>query len=275
MNIKFKKSPNFGPRRHCQNNLDRQTNLDSHTPSMIVYHATYMDHCEQALERLCDPMTEVSCHYLISKEGCIWQLVDLEKRAWHAGKSCWREISDVNSASIGIELDYANPYQQKSNIVKDFANPQIEGLIELVDYLCDLFPIKHWGHVTHQDIAPERKTDPGPYFPWRKLSDHQFGLMPADIKPESFSKNKSKTCLNSTNIKHMKIKMETLLHKIGYDPKASFDSKFYAFQCHFFPQNIRQTHDVFDTQAPHKQTIIRDDDLVRSIEFGEQLLAKL
>ncbi len=161
MQIISRPSQNFGNRKPIrqQANFDQIDTLDttSNTPSCIVYHATYMNSAEEALERLCDPNSCVSCHYLIAQNGTIWQLVDLENRAWHAGQSWWRGIDDINSASVGIELDYPDPFINGDEYYCQFSNPQIDSLISLVQFLASQFPLPKWGHVGHQDIAPARK----------------------------------------------------------------------------------------------------------------------
>ena len=126
--------------------------------SMIVIHYTETKTCESALRILCDPDSakRVSSHWVIDRDGTVYRLVDEAKRAWHAGKSFWDGIEDCNSASIGIELvnDGAEVYPQ----------PQLDALVELCDGIKSRHDIRHI--VGHSEIAPDRKRDPGPLFPW-------------------------------------------------------------------------------------------------------------
>ena len=129
--------------------------------SMIVIHYTETKTCEQALRILCDPNAakRVSSHWVIDRDGTVYRLVDEAKRAWHAGKSFWDGIEDCNSASIGIELvnDGAEVYPQ----------PQLDALVELCGEIRSRHAIRHI--VGHSEIAPDRKRDPGPLFPWALL----------------------------------------------------------------------------------------------------------
>lgn len=132
-------------------------------------HYTDMVPVEAALERLCDPVAEVSAHYLIAMDGTIFRLVDENQRAWHAGQSFWplegRDETDMNSASIGIELD--NPGH--SNGLVPFPAAQIESLIGLCCDIMQRWAIPLDNIIGHSDIAPGRKQDPGPLFPWEQV----------------------------------------------------------------------------------------------------------
>ncbi|MBW8841164.1 MAG: N-acetylmuramoyl-L-alanine amidase [Sphingomonadales bacterium] len=140
--------------------------------SMIVLHYTGMESAEAALTRLTDPTAEVSAHYLIDEDGTIHRLVAEDKRAWHAGQSHWRGITDVNSASIGIEL--VNPGHEFG--YRDFAPAQIEALIPLLAEIKDRYEITRGNIVGHSDIAPTRKQDPGELFPWAQLARLRLAL---------------------------------------------------------------------------------------------------
>lgn len=130
-------------------------------PSIVVIHATAMESCSDALERLCDPAAEVSAHYLISETGTCWQLVEDTQRAWHAGAGSWRGLDDVNSHSIGIEL--ANP------MTHPFPDPQMTMLEALLQDLMTRHAISPACVIGHSDMAPGRKSDPGPRFDWTRL----------------------------------------------------------------------------------------------------------
>lgn len=146
--------------------------------TMAVLHYTEMKPVETALDRLCDPEAQVSAHYLISEEGEVTLLVPEEKRAWHAGASHWRDIKDVNSASIGIELDHPG----HGLGYRPFADAQIDALIPLLNRIVKQYDIPRANVVAHSDVAPARKTDPGELFPWERLAD--LGLALATPKIE-------------------------------------------------------------------------------------------
>lgn len=143
-------SPNFGARR---NGL---------MPTMVVLHYTAMQSAEAALDRLCDPQAEVSAHYLIDRVGEVTQLVDEAQRAWHAGAGEWRGLDDINSRSIGIELDNTGGHP--------FPEPQMAALEHLLRGICDRWPIAPENIIGHSDMAPGRKHDPGPKFDWARLA---------------------------------------------------------------------------------------------------------
>jgi N-acetylmuramoyl-L-alanine amidase len=133
--------------------------------TMVVLHYTEMER-DAALRRLSDPDAKVSAHYFISETGEVVRLVDEDKRAWHAGASYWRGHRDVNSASIGIELD--NPGH--ANGYREFPDAQIEALLPLLADIVRRHDIPRANVVGHSDVAPERKTDPGELFPWARLA---------------------------------------------------------------------------------------------------------
>lgn len=139
---------------------------------MIVLHYTEMKPVESALDRLCDPEAGVSAHYVISEEGEVTLLVPEDKRAWHAGVSYWRGVRDVNSASVGIELDHPG----HGLGYRPFAEAQIDALIPLVHSIMQRYDIPRANVVGHSDVAPQRKTDPGELFPWDRLADYHLCL---------------------------------------------------------------------------------------------------
>ncbi len=138
--------------------------------SMVVLHYTGMKSADEALERMCDPAAEVSAHYMIDEEGLVTSLVPEDKRAWHAGRSYWRGVTDLNSASIGIEL--VNPGHEWG--YRPFPEPQMDALLPLLADIIDRHDIPRANVVGHSDIAPVRKLDPGEYFDWARLG--QLGL---------------------------------------------------------------------------------------------------
>lgn len=140
--------------------------------TMVVLHYTEMESAEAALERLCDPASKVSAHYLIGEDGEVVRLVPEDKRAWHAGASYWRGHKDVNSASIGIELQHPG----HGLGYREFAEAQIEALIPLVHRAMRERNIPRANVVGHSDVAPARKTDPGELFPWDRLAECRLCL---------------------------------------------------------------------------------------------------
>lgn len=140
--------------------------------SMIVLHYTGMVSGEAALERLRDPAAEVSAHYLVEEDGRIFRLVDEDKRAWHAGRAHWRGITDVNSASVGIEI--VNPGHEHG--YRNFTEAQMSAVIPLVAEIKERHGITRGNVVGHSDVAPARKEDPGELFNWHALARLRLAL---------------------------------------------------------------------------------------------------
>src|SRR5690606_12406238 len=140
--------------------------------TMVVIHYTEMESAEAALDRLCDPAAKVSAHYLISEGGEVTGLVPEDKRAWHAGASFWRGHRDVNSASIGIELDHPG----HALGYRPFADAQIDALLPLLHRITRTYDIPRANVVGHSDVAPARKIDPGELFPWDRLAECRLCL---------------------------------------------------------------------------------------------------
>jgi len=157
-------------------------NYGERRAQLIVLHFTGENSVQNSLKTLRTGNSEgpVSAHYLIGGDGHIYQLVADSMRAWHAGEGRWGTISDVNSASIGIELD--NDGQTP------FAPAQISSLLRLLTDLTDRLRIPRTQVIGHEDFAPTRKNDPGPLFPWKQLADAGFGMWPqgplADPPPD-------------------------------------------------------------------------------------------
>jgi N-acetylmuramoyl-L-alanine amidase len=150
--VEQRPSPNFGERR----------------PNFVILHHTGNRDAQRALSTLADPVGEVSAHFLVARDGGIYYLVDEFKRAWHAGGSFWGGNRDLNSASIGIELD--------NDGEEAYAEVQITALLELLSDLKARHGIPAANFLGHGDIAPGRKVDPGTQFPWRRLAASGFGL---------------------------------------------------------------------------------------------------
>ena len=190
-------SPNYGDRR------------GGVLPDMIVLHYTGMESAEAALERLCDPVAEVSCHYLIAGDGRIWQLVDEAQRAWHAGAGQWGGVTDVNSRSIGIELANLGTHP--------FAAPQMAALEEVMRGIMARWSIRPERVIAHSDMAPERKSDPGPRFDWRRLARQGLSIWPQEGDPQGQG-------------------FDTLATAFGYPPDAPQSARLRAFRDRFHPE---------------------------------------
>ena len=134
--------------------------------SMVVLHYTGMPTAAAALDRLTDPAAAVSAHYVVAEDGVVVRLVDEAKRAWHAGKSWWRGVTDVNSASIGIEI--VNPGHEFG--YRPFPEAQMAAVEDLVRGIVGRHAIAPGNVVGHSDIAPARKDDPGELFDWPRLA---------------------------------------------------------------------------------------------------------
>ena len=147
-------------------------------PSLVVIHYTAMDSAEAALERLCDPEAEVSAHYLIGGDGQLWQMVEEHQRAWHAGAGEWAGLNDINSRSVGIELDNRGTHP--------FAEPQMTVLEELLAGIMERWSIGPEGVIGHSCMAPGRKSDPGPKFDWARLARQGLALGPPCAAGETF-----------------------------------------------------------------------------------------
>lgn len=152
-------SPNFGDRR------------GGVRPSLVVVHFTAMDSCAAARARLCDPAWEVSAHWLVDVDGSAEPLVPEALRAWHAGAGEWGGAGDVNSRSIGIEL--------QNRGAEPFAAAQMVGLERLLAGIMDRWGIRPEGVIGHSDMAPLRKADPGARFDWRRLAMQGLSVWPS------------------------------------------------------------------------------------------------
>ncbi len=193
-------SQNFGVRRGLT------------APDLIILHYTAMPNARAALERLCSQGHEVSAHYLIACDGSLFQLVSEDKRAWHAGKSFWRGETDVNSRSIGIELDNAGTHP--------FSVPQMKILIRLCRDIQRRWSIVPQAVLGHSDISIGRKTDPGCRFDWKGLS--HFGI---GVWPENYP-----SLLPTSEVAYLKS-----ASRIGYDVSLGLSPVLDAVRLHFAP----------------------------------------
>lgn len=196
-------SPNFGPRP------------DGTVIDTLVLHYTDTRCVEDALAILTDKEKQVSAHYVIGAEGEIYALVPEEMRAWHAGLGSWRGADDVNSRSIGIELQ--NPGTRFG--LAPFPETQMHALLSLCQEICRRWPIETRNIIGHSDLAPDRKVDPGPLFDWHWLAQNGIGFWPADMPAEACA-----------------LTSHEMLVDIGYPDGA--EKNVAAFQLRFRPSKV-------------------------------------
>ncbi len=191
------------------------TNFGMRKPNFVIIHHTAQTACDTTLRTFTLPRTQVSAHYVICKDGTIHHMLNDYLRAWHAGNSKWGNLTDVNSSSIGIELD--------NNGFEPFAEAQINSLLQLLKKLKRDNNIPVANFIGHSDIAPKRKVDPNKYFPWKLLSENGYGNWydTTNIKlPDNFNAMQS-------------------LRIIGYDTRDSI-AAIRAFKLHFIQHDSLQ-----------------------------------
>lgn len=159
------------------------TNFNLRKPNYVIIHHTAQDSTAQTLKTFTLPRSQVSAHYVIGRDGRVFHLLNDYLRAWHGGVARWGTNTDINSCSIGIELD--------NNGTEPFTGPQIASLLRVLAGLKKTYNIPPANFIGHADIAPGRKTDPSAFFPWQQLADHGFGLwydagnLPSPTAPDS------------------------------------------------------------------------------------------
>ena len=196
------KSPNYNLRNNSKIQL-------------IIIHYTALKNTFDAISYLCNKQKKVSSHYLISQNGTIYNLVKDKFRAWHAGQAFWQEIIDINSVSIGIELDY-NP-RGKNNI---YSLKMINSLKKLIIKLQKNYKINKNNILAHSDIAPFRKKDPGKHFPWQLLSSSKLVISLKNVKKNEI--RIMEKWFNNNNLKSKKQKTILALSMIGYDTREVY-----------------------------------------------------
>lgn len=195
----------------------------------IILHYTEMLF-EEAIAKLCDKASKVSCHYLIKENGEILELVNPAARAWHAGQSHWNGVDALNESSIGIELDNLGD--------RPFIAVQMESCQKLCNELVKLYRIPKENILGHSDIAPNRKIDPGVYFDWEWLAMHGLGIWsaPSDVIPAQVRIQTKNECVS----------VQTRLKTFGYkiDITGQWDRQtsdvIRAFQAHFCRTSLLQ-----------------------------------
>lgn len=253
--------------------IDKKTKKNV-LPAYIIIHYTSGCTSKKAFQSLSNYFRRVSSHYVISEDGTISQLVDESKRAWHAGVSSWKEHSDINTHSIGIEIVNPGfskinqaPCIQNSNLWNTaqgviipgsefmwyrFTEAQINSTISLCKEIIQKYNIKPKHILGHSDIAPERKIDPGPLFPWKALAENKVGIWHPQAQSASY---KEPSVLET----------QEALKRWGYNIHISgkLDNQtkkvVQAFQMHFRPEKIDgimdvETYSILKTLEAHHST---------------------
>ncbi len=182
-------------------------------PNYVVIHHTAQDSLEQTLHTFTVPHSQVSAHYVIGRDGEVYQMLSDYVRGWHAGVGKWGTVTDLNSISLGIELD--------NNGKEPFTEPQIYSLLNLLDTLKRRYNIPPANFIAHSDIAPSRKVDPSAFFPWKRLAERGFGIWPDEVlmtPPENFNS-------------------EDALRIIGYDTR-NLEAAIKAFKLHYIQNDV-------------------------------------
>lgn len=190
-------------------------NFGMRKPNFVIIHHTAQDSIQQTLKTFTLARTQVSAHYVIDKEGKVYQMLNDYLRAWHAGSGRWGSITDLNSVSIGIEMD--------NNGIEPYTEAQVSNLLGLLDTLKTTYNIPTENFIGHGDIAPGRKVDPGINFPWKTLADSGFGLWYAD------SLQSAPTSFNPLDG----------LRILGYDTRNASDA-IKAFKRHFIQTEVTE-----------------------------------
>jgi N-acetylmuramoyl-L-alanine amidase len=226
------------------------TNFNLRKPNYVVIHHTAQESVEQTLKTFTLPRTQVSAHYVIAKDGTIYNMLNDYYRGWHAGAGKWGNNTDLNSSSIGIELD--------NNGEEEFSNLQIESLLKLLKVLKEKHDIPDANFIGHSDIAPSRKKDPNPNFPWEKLAGEGYGLwydkavaipeiagdsiiqeLPTIVEVGIIPADENEIIAKPATIESftMDVSPEIALRIIGYDT-SDLESAIKAFKLHFIQKDI-------------------------------------
>ena len=215
-------SPNFNPKKRNSKQI-----------KFIIFHYTGMKKESEAINRLTDMQSKVSCHYLIKHNGDVVTLVTDLYESWHAGESSWKNYKSLNQNSIGIEI--TNPGHEFG--YKKFSKKQISSLLKLSKFLIKEYKISSKNILGHSDIAPQRKKDPGEKFPWEYLSKNKIGIWHT-LKKQELMKNR-----NSKIRKIEKNFFFNNLFKIGYlkkTPKDLSRDRYLRYVTKAFQRRFRQ-----------------------------------
>ena len=214
-NLTYNYSPNFSTRRRNPKNI-----------KFIVIHYTGMKSEIEAIKRLSDVNSKVSCHYFVKKSGDLVLMVSEKYIAWHAGKSNWGRYCSLNKYSIGIEIQ--NPGH--NNNYSNFSSNQIKTVIKLCKFLKRKYKIKSQNFVGHSDISYERKQDPGEKFPWKLLAQNHISIW-YNIKDKELKKLRG---INTSKLEKMEFvkNLRAIGYKINLNQK-NYKKLFRAFQMRF------------------------------------------
>ena len=215
-------SPNFNPKKRTSKQI-----------KFIIFHYTGMKSESDALKRLTEIQSEVSCHYLIKNNGEIVKIVHDLYIAWHAGKSSWKSYKSLNQSSIGIEI--TNPGHKHG--YKKFTKKQITSLLKLSKFLIKKYKVSPKNILGHSDIAVLRKKDPGEKFPWEYLAKNKIGIWHTLNKQDLLKNRKLKISKIEENI------FFNNLFKIGYSkeyPKDKDKNKYLRELTKNFQRRFRQ-----------------------------------
>jgi N-acetylmuramoyl-L-alanine amidase len=188
-------------------------NFGIRKPNYVIIHFTGQDSVQQTLKTFTLEGPQTSAHYVIGRDGKVFHMVNDYLRANHAGVGKWGTVTDMNSCSLGIEID--------NNGTEPFTDAEIKSLLLLLDYLKKTYNIPQANFIGHQDFAPKRNPDPGPLFPWKLLSQHGFGYWSDDLLdsiPPNFAP-------------------ATALRLIGYDV-SDMNAAIIAFKRHFIQTEL-------------------------------------
>ena len=215
---------------------------------MIVLHYTGMPDADQALAWLCSEQSEVSAHYFVFEDGRIVQMVEEDRRAWHAGAASWAGETDINSRSIGIEIANFG----HDGALPPFPDAQIDAVIGLCRDITDRHALPAHRLLAHSDVAPGRKRDPGEAFPWIRLAGEGIGHW---IEPEPVCGDRF---LAPGDEGEPVAALQALLALYGYGLEISgvFDDRtghvVTAFQRHFRPEKVDGIADTSTLATLHR-----------------------
>ncbi|MPW19849.1 N-acetylmuramoyl-L-alanine amidase [Paraburkholderia sp. CNPSo 3157] len=206
----------------------------------LVMHYTEIDEA-QSLDVLTNE--QVSAHYVVpdhprekSGEPIVWQLVPESQRAWHAGLSYWQGTTELNAASIGIENVNVGPIDTpQGRTWQPYPPGQVDAMIRLAKDIVTRYGIPPTRVVGHSDIAPQRKIDPGPLFPWKQLYDAGVGAWPDDATVAKELAGRDPHA--SADVRALQQKLARYGYEVATDGVLDDKTRrvFAAFQMHFRP----------------------------------------
>ena len=204
-------------------------------PNLLILHYTGMSSAAKAVHWLACAESRVSCHYVISETGALTQLVPESQRAWHAGVAHWAGVTDINSASIGIEIH--NPGHEHG--YPDFPHAQMATVAALSRGIITRHNLRPAAVLAHSDVAPARKIDPGEKFDWAYLAAHGVGhwVQPAPLDPEDHGFARGTA---GPAVRHIQADLKR--YGYGVDVTGTLDEAtafaLRAFQLHFRPARV-------------------------------------